>query len=166
MNKKITIKELARHKNLPESFLRDTFKMTDSADGVVIPYFNPDGSVFREKLRTTLKAGDGFIWLEGTGQTLYGLHLLDVARKAGYAILVEGESDTWTGHFHGFPVYGIPGADAVKVVQLAHMDGLDRIYYVREPDRGGDTFSTKLPAHLRDIGFNGDIHEIRLSEGI
>ncbi|MBF0292786.1 MAG: DUF3987 domain-containing protein [Nitrospinae bacterium] len=162
--KPVTVCELAAHKKLPEDFLRDTFKMADSADGVVIPYFNHNGSVFRDRLRTTLKAGDGSRWLAGAGQTVYGLHLLDKARQAGYAVFVEGESDTWTAHYHGFPALGIPGADGVKVVKLEHLEGLTRIYYVREPDKGGDTFAVKLPAHLRAIGYTGAILEIRLPE--
>jgi putative DNA primase/helicase len=160
--KPITVCELAAYKKLPEDFLRDTFKMTDSADGVVIPYLNPDGSAFRERLRTTLKAGDGSSWRTGTGQTVYALHLLGKAREAGYAIMVEGESDTWTAHYHGYPALGIPGADGVKVVRPEHLEGLTRVYYVKEPDKGGDTFAVKLPAHLRAIGFTGVILEIRL----
>lgn len=160
--KPVTICELAADKKLPEDFLRNTFKMTDSADGVVIPYLNPDGSAFRERLRTTLKAGDGSRWLAGSGQTVYGLHLLGLARELGYAIFVEGESDTWTAHYHGFPTLGIPGAEGVKVVKYEHLEGLPRVFYVREPDKGGDTFAAKLPAHLRAIGFTGPILEIRL----
>ncbi|MBF0293003.1 MAG: DUF3987 domain-containing protein, partial [Nitrospinae bacterium] len=162
--KPVTVAELAHHKELPESFLRDTFKMTDGVDGVVIPYLNPDGSVFRERLRTTLKAGDGSRWLSGAGQTPYALHLLDKAQDAGYIVIVEGESDTWTAHHHDYPALGIPGADGVKVVKAKHLEGLTRAYYVREPDKGGDTFAVKLPAHLRAIGFTGAIFEIGLPD--
>ena len=158
----VTVAELAAHKKIPEDFLRDRFKMSDSADGVVIPYLDSDGSVFRDRLRNTLKAGDGSRWLAGSGQTAYGLHLLDAARHAGYVIFVEGESDTWTAHYHGFPALGIPGADGVKVAKLEHLEGLTRVYYVREPDKGGDTFALKLPAHLKAIGFTDSILEIIL----
>jgi len=158
----VTVAELALHKKIPEEFLRDRFKMSDSADGVVIPYLDSDGSVFRDRLRNTLKAGDGSRWLAGSGQTAYGLHLLDAARHAGYVIFVEGESDTWTAHYHGFPALGIPGADAGKVIKPEHLEGLTRIYYVREPDKGGDTFALKLPAHLKAIGFTDSILEIIL----
>lgn len=156
--KPVTVAELAHHKRLPESLLRDTFKMTDSSDGVKVPYLNPDDSTFRERLRSALKAGDGSRWLAGA----YGLHLLDKARLAGYVIFVEGESDTWTAHYHGFPALGIPGADGVKVIKPEHLEALPLVYYVKEPDKGGDTFAAKLPAHLRNIGFTGAVLEIRL----
>jgi hypothetical protein len=160
--KPVTVCELAAYKKIPEDFLRDTFTISDSADGVVIPYLDSDGSVFRDRLRTTLKAGDGSRWLAGSGQTVYALHLLGVAREAGYVIFVEGESDTWTAHYHEFPALGIPGADAGKVIKPEHLEGLTSVYYVREPDKGGDTFAEKLPAHLRAIGFTGAILEIIL----
>jgi putative DNA primase/helicase len=75
----LTVAELAAHKRLPESFLRETFKVRDGDRGVAIPYSNIDGSLFRERLRTALRAKDGSSWLPGNGQALYGAD-----RLAGY----------------------------------------------------------------------------------
>ena len=39
------------------------------------------------------------------------LKTLMTARKIGFVILVEGESDQWTLRYHGFPSLGIPGRE-------------------------------------------------------
>jgi hypothetical protein len=53
--------------------------------------------------------------------------------------LVEGESDCHTLWFYGIPALGIPGATNWREDRdAAHLDGIDTIYVVVEPDRGGD----------------------------
>jgi putative DNA primase/helicase len=128
----LTVAELAAHKRLPESFLRETFKVRDGDRGVVIPYFKTDGSLSRERLRSALRAKDGSSWLPGNGQALYGAD-----RLAGYRLvskilfLVEGESDVWAGAFHSLPMAGIPGADAAKVLGEEHIAEFTEIYFIR-----------------------------------
>jgi hypothetical protein len=48
-------------------------------------------------------------------------------------LLVEGESDTWTGWHHNIPVLGLPGKTNWKSDWSEHLDGLD-IYLWVEPD--------------------------------
>jgi hypothetical protein len=67
------------------------------------------------------------------------MHRLPEAQKAGNLVLVEGESDCHTLWLHGIPAVGIPGASNWREERDArHLDGIETIYVVLEPDRGGD----------------------------
>ena len=115
---------------------------------VLIPYRNADGTPGRCRRRIRIAAdptGDcpKQCWA-GSGEDgeiiPYGLDRLQHARDKGYLILVEGETDCWAGWLHGFPVLGIPGATNTKVLSREHLDGIGRVYFVKEPDQGGETF--------------------------
>ncbi|MDH5510907.1 MAG: AAA family ATPase [Nitrospinota bacterium] len=160
---RLTVDKLAAHKKLPVDYLRSRFSLRDSDRGVIIPYYKADGSIFRERLRTALKAKDGSSWLPGTGQTAYVLNTKQDSATQ-YAVLCEGESDVWAGAYHGLPMIGIPGANAKKVLTIEHLAGIDDVFIIHEPDTGGDTFANELPAHLRAIGFTGGIYEIRMPD--
>jgi hypothetical protein len=74
----------------------------------------------------------------GEGDGLYGLHKRARQHDAGYVVLVEGESDTQTLWLHGYPALGLPGAGNWNEDRDApHLEGLEAIYVVIEPDRGG-----------------------------
>ena len=83
--------------------------------------------------------GDRFRWQTGSKPQLYGLNRLQEAREAGSVVLVEGESDCLTLWHHGIPAIGLPGATNWREDRdAAHLDGIDTIYAVIEPDAGGD----------------------------
>ena len=65
---------------------------------------------------------------------LYGLWRLEKIRKAGYVVLVEGESDAQTLWYHKLPALGISGASDWKSEWSSHLEGVERIYAVIEPD--------------------------------
>jgi hypothetical protein len=92
----------------------------------------------------------------------YRLDRLADAREAGYLVAVEGESDTWTGIYHGFPMLGIPGATGAAVLELAHLDGIERLYAIREPDRGGAALVVGMAARLEAIGWTGQAFVVSL----
>ena len=75
---------------------------------------------------------------------------------ANQIILVEGESDSWTLWFHEFPALGIPGAEMTGKMEASHLDGISRLFVVREPGRSGDRFTSGLAKRLRKIGWTGD----------
>src|SRR3977135_2472845 len=88
---------------------------------------------------TSPRYGDRFRWKSGTKPCLYGLHRLHEAHKARHVVLVEGESDCHTLWFHEIPALGIPGATNWREERDArYLDGIETIYVVVEPDRGGD----------------------------
>jgi putative DNA primase/helicase len=147
----IDLKALAQDKRLPIDFLQSLGLKGDR--GVLIPYRLVDGSLApRQRLRTALKANDGFTWLSGIGSPVpYGLWRLGEARQAGYLILVEGESDCWTLWYHGFPALGVPGADMTGTLEAANV--------AAEPIWSGRTaVSDELP--LRETAVMGLIRPI------
>ena len=84
--------------------------------------------------------GDRFRWKPGSKPCLYGLNRIDDSRTAGYVVLVEGESDVHTLLHHGIPAIGLPGATNWREDRDAKcFDGIETIYIVIEPDKGGDS---------------------------
>lgn len=152
----ITVADLAENKAIPLDFLR-SLGLEDRHDGVVIPYRLEDGSsATRRRLRIALTAKEGSLWLFGKGKPVpYGLDRLTEARAAGYLVLVEGESDSWTLWYHGFPALGIPGADMTAKVEASHLAGIERLFVIREPGKSGDTFTRGIARRLRELNWNG-----------
>jgi hypothetical protein len=97
-------------------------------------------------LEKSEEGDDRFRWRTGSRATLYGLWKLEKVRKAGWVVLVEGESDTQTLWYHGIPALGIPGVDTWKKEWAEHLVSIEKIYAVVEPDKGGETLRDKLAA--------------------
>jgi putative DNA primase/helicase len=97
---------------------------------------------------------------------------LEKIRKVGWVVLVEGESDTQTLWYHGIPALGIPGADTWKKEWAEYLDGVERIYVVVEPDKGGETLRRVLAAtasirdriYLVELGEHKDASGLYLSD--
>ena len=148
-----TLAAYADAKRLPLDFLKECGLSELSYDrrpAVRMPYLAPDGTESAVRYRVALEKteyGDRFKWKKGAKAQLYGLDRLDDARKRGYVIIVEGESDCRTLWYHGEPAIGVPGASTWKDARDAqHLDGIDRIYVVMEPDAGGDAVRKWLGA--------------------
>jgi hypothetical protein len=137
-----TLAAYAEAKRLPIPFLRSlglTETSYQSAPAVRIPYQAEDGAEAIVRFRIALEGEDRFRWRIGNKPQLYGLHRLAEARKAGYVVLVEGESDCHTLWLQGFPALGVPGntnwnepRDAPLLAELK------TIYVVIEPGQSGD----------------------------
>jgi len=130
---------------------------------VKMPYFDATGSEeicvrFRVSLAGTPKVKTR----KGDKHKLYGLWRIEEARKAGYAILVEGESDAHVGWHHGLSVIGVPGATGFQSDWVAELDGVEKIYAVVEPDEGGETFWQRLAASdLRERLYRVDLDGVK-----
>jgi putative DNA primase/helicase len=74
---------------------------------------------------------------------LYCLHRMDEVLKAGYALLLEGESDCHTAWFHGIPAIGIPGAGTWKPEWDGDVADIPKLYFVVE-DAAGEKMWKKL----------------------
>src|SRR5438045_8849924 len=124
--------------------------MEHPSGGLCIPYYLADGTpALRSRIRTALIARNGSRWSKGKGQLVpYGLERLSDARKAGYLVLVEGESDCWTLWYQGFPALGLPGAEMAGVLEESTLEGVERLYIVQEADRAGDIFVRALANRL------------------
>jgi len=137
----LTLHQYAAAKGIPADFLKacgvSEFNY-DHKPALRIPYLGPDGEELAVRFRIALD-GDRFRWKSGTKPCLYGLHRLPEAQKAGQVVLVEGESDCHALWLGGIPAVGIPGASNWREERDArHFDGIETIYVVIEPDRGGD----------------------------
>jgi hypothetical protein len=153
-----TLAAYAEAKRLPVEFLSG-LGLTDvhlqGSPAIRIPYRCEDGADgpvrFRVRLHR-LEDGDGrFSWRKGSKPTLYGLDRLSSARAAGHVVLVEGESDCHTLWHHGVPALGIPGAGTWRDEWAKHLTGIETVYFVVEPDHGGDALQAVLGrSPLRD----------------
>src|SRR5215217_4889475 len=142
-----TLKDYSEVKKLPEGFLRG-LGLRDvtyfEKPAIRIPYPDEEGQESAVRFRVSLDGTEKFRWRSGDKPSPYGLKLLEEARKAGYVVLVEGESDCHTLWYHEVPALGIPGASNWKEEWASHLDGIERIYAVIEPDQGGETLREKL----------------------
>jgi len=173
-----TLKNYAAAKRLPVEFLQKQGLRDQKYQGqpaVRISYRGVDGSEVAVRYRTALEkteeADDRFRWRTGSKAYLYGLWRLAGTGKAGYVVLVEGESDAQTLWNHGIAALGIPGASNWKPEFAEHLEGVERIYVVVEPDQGGDKLRAKLSAsdlrdrlHVVDLGEHKDASGLYLSD--
>ncbi len=91
--------------------------------------------------------------------------------QAGYVVLVEGESDTHTLWYHRLPALGIPGASNWKPEWSEHLEGIEKIYVVIEPDQGGEALKEKLTGcvtiqerlYLVEFGEHKDVSGLHLA---
>ena len=157
-----SIEQYSADKKLPVDFLRDICKASTDRDRngstfLKMPYLKADGELSTYRKRYAQKK---FLWKTGSkGKIcLYGEWRLQAIREAGWAILVEGESDTQSLWYMGLPALGIAGAAMFKSEQTQLLQGL-KLYVHKEPDQGGDTFTEKLYRGLKDGGFTGEVYQ-------
>jgi putative DNA primase/helicase len=138
----LTLEQYASAKCLPLGFLRECglSDMTLAGRPVVrIPYYGIGGEEIAVRFRIALD-GDRFRWKLGNKPCLYGLNRTCDARAAGHVTLVEGESDVHTLWYHDIPAIGLPGAPNWREDRDSKcFDGIDTIYIVIEPDKGGQS---------------------------
>lgn len=161
-DKSYTLAQYAFEKRLPEEWLqKECFLSTgkDRKDGTLymkIPYLDENGkeSTYRKRY-----AHKDFRWKYGSAGKigLYGEWKLSRIRDAGYAAIVEGESDSQSMWYMGISTLGIPGASMFKPHMAGMLQDL-RIYIHQEQDRGGETFMKKMLSGLREGGFLGEVY--------
>src|SRR3712207_2272947 len=170
-----TLKEYSEGKKLPQDFLRSVgLREVTYLDkpAVRIPYPDEEGQEVAVRFRVSLDGAEKFRWRSGDKPVPYGLKLLGEARKAGFVVLVEGESDCHTLWYHEIPALGIPGASNWRDGWATYLGGIAKIYAVIEPDQGGDTLREKLTAcetirnrlHLVELGEHKDPSALHLAD--
>ncbi|MDP8952427.1 MAG: hypothetical protein M3N18_09345 [Actinomycetota bacterium] len=178
MQRACTLEAYAEAKGLPTGFLTrlglSDFRYAGTP-AVRIPYRDPASVEVAVRFRLALEKGsegdDRFRWRRGDKAIPYGLWRMDRARQAGYVVLVEGESDCHTLWHHGVEALGIPGASNWREEWSDHLDGIEKVYAVVEPDGGGETLKEKLAgSSIRDrlrfveLGDAKDPSELHLSD--
>jgi hypothetical protein len=115
-------------------------------------------------MRKFLEHVKGWSWWTGSksaGEIVpYGLWRLPEAREAGYIILTEGETDTWTCWLHGFPALGIPGADMTGKLKAEHLEGIPKIFISQDGDPSGEGFVKELLKRLEGFSWQGDVRVV------
>ena len=166
-NKNYTLTQYAFEKRLPEDWLKENCRLSTvkGRDGITymkIPYYDPDGNeaTFRKRF-----ANKDFRWKYGSAGKigLYGEWKLPAIRQAGYAAMVEGESDSQSMWYIGISTLGVPGASMFKPHQASLLQDL-KIYIHQEPDKGGETFLRKIIEGLREGGFIGKVYRWSCSQ--
>lgn len=157
----LTLPEYAFSKRLPEDFLKDVCRAStgrdrDGVQWLKLPYYNEqdEAPVFRKRY-----GGKEFRWSYGSSGKLilYGEWRLPEIRQNGYAILVEGESDTQTLWYLKMAALGVPGASNFKAKMVPKLEGL-KLYIHVEPDKGGETFMEKVCRVLHEEGYTGEVY--------
>lgn len=161
-----TVAQYAFEKRLPEDWLKSECKLQtgkdrDGATYMKIPYFDEDGFETTYRKRYAHKE---FKWKYGSSGKigLYGEWRLPAIRAVGYAVLVEGESDSQSLWYIGISALGIPGASMFKPHLSDLLQDL-KIYIHQENDQGGETFLRKTIEGLREGGFIGDVYRFSCS---
>ena len=136
----LTLEQYARAKGLPVKFLESLGLTEFTYDGkpaLRIPYRGTAGEELAVRFRIALE-GDRFRWKAGANRPLWPQTVSPRRGRPACVVLVEGESDCHTLWHHGIPALGIPGAANWREERDAHhLDGIETIYVVIEPDRGG-----------------------------
>jgi hypothetical protein len=141
-DKGLTLEEYAEAKRLPREFLIARGVRQQNYFGkpaIRIPYFrNEQDENPSIKFRLSLTGQTKTRWKRGDRALLYGAWLASTAKKVGYVIIVEGESDCHTLWLHEFPALGLPGAGTWNEERDAPLfAGIPAVFVVIEPDTGG-----------------------------
>lgn len=151
----VTAEHLAEAKHLLVDFLESLgisdFKYSGQPS-VKIPYCAEDGTEWAVRFRLALTASEGahFKWRKGDHALPYGLNRLSQIRKAGWVMIVEGESDSWMCWYHGIPALGAPGKSVWPASRAEHLKGLE-VYVWQEPD--AQDFTLRILATAPDLRY-------------
>lgn len=153
----LTLQALAAAKHVPIEELQAFGCRDMKRDGVPrvqIPYLDENGATLAVRYRLCIRRVPGqpdgrFRWRSGDkAQHLYGIARMAVARAVGWVLVVEGESDSWTGWHYDLPVVGVPGKSNWKSHMTAQLAGLE-VYVWQEP--GAEDFSERIGRDLPQI---------------
>jgi hypothetical protein len=134
-------------------------------DCVRFEYRLLSGAMGRTRVRTARSGEQRFKWDGKDGKiSAYTPDRCELAQAEGYALLVEGESDTLTCLAAELPAIGIPGANSAHSLDVEHVKGLRTLFIVQEPDAGGAAFVAGLKQRLKTLGFTAPVHVMQLPE--
>ena len=159
-----TLQQYSVDKKLPEEYLKDFWGLTtetDCRDGMELSFVKmPYKDEAKDEVTYRIRFGNKeFRWKNGSSGKIipYGVFMLPDIRKIGYVILVEGESDTQTLHYMGFPVLGIAGTHMFKAEQTDKLKDVAILYIHKQPGQEGETFFKKTCSKLLEGGYPGQV---------
>ena len=141
----ITLAELCAVKGLNPTWVQHTLGWRDTnyagVSAIEIPYRDAAGRTVAQRFRVGLTGDERFRWKRGSRGLPLGLDRLDEARRAGYVVWVEGETDSATLIYWGIPALGVPGAAHLRPEWGKYTEGVETVYVWQEPGRGGQGFA-------------------------
>lgn len=140
----LTLQQYADAKKLPVEFLHSIRVSEQKRHGTPVlrvSYLDENGGEIAVRYRLALQGGSRFIWRKGDKPALYGLWRLIAIRRAGWVILVEGESDCHTLWHYNLPALGVPGNQNWRSEWRKHLDALT-VYVWQEP--GAADFAKRI----------------------
>jgi hypothetical protein len=163
--KALSVESLAAAKRLPADFLRG-LDLADAPDGVAIPYYAMTGEPVFCRTRLALGGPKRFRQPIGVGLEAYGQWKLDEAARAGFLVIVEGESDCWALWHHDLPALGLPGSNTAKTLEKEHVQSVGTVYISRETDAGGKAFVEGVTRRLAELGFTGKVYVLTMPDDL
>ncbi len=149
----LTVAALGEAKKLPVNTLKSygvsDFKL-GSTPVVRIPYYGEDATEASVRFRLALQGDARFRWRKRNKALPYGLDRLGVIRKAGWVLVVEGESDCWTCWYYGIPALGVPGKGVWKPEWKEYLTGL-KVWVWQEPE--AQDFTMRILATAPDLRY-------------
>ncbi len=156
----VNLDTLAKAKSIPADYLKglgvSDFKYNGQPT-VKIPYYAEDGTEISIRFRLAITGDTRFKWRKGDHALPYGLNRLDMIRKAGWVLIVEGESDCWACWLHGIPALGAPGKGIWPPAWGDYLNGLE-VYVWQEPEARDFV--------LRVLNSSPDLRFIQAPDGI
>ncbi len=156
----ITLKEYSEANKLPLNFLQSlqlSERKNKGIPQVLTPYFDKDGKRVGNRVRTSLNGFNRSLWASGSHPTLYGLlwmgkplqGCIDNGDHGDIIILVEGEVNTQTLWFYGYPALGVPSESMWKATWREYLAG-KKVYIWQEPDVDGKLFVQRIGKDIPD----------------
>jgi predicted transcriptional regulator len=163
----VTLEGYAEYVGLPAAYLkslglREIHYVDQKA--VKMAYLDVAGDEICVRFRVSLTGKPKIKTRKGDKHRLYGLWSLgEMKERAGFVVLVEGESDCHVGWHHDVPVIGVPGAVGFQPEWAGDLDGFEKIYAIIEPDDAGETFWQRLAAtpELRERLYRVDLKDAK-----
>lgn len=149
----VNLDTLAKAKRIPTDYLKGLgicdFKYSGQT-AMKIPYYGEDGTEIAIRFRLAMTGDSRFKWRKGDHALPYGLNRLATIRKAGWVLIVEGESDCWTCWLHGIPAIGAPGKGIWPVSWGEYLKGLE-VFIWQEPE--ATDFVLRVLKSVSDLRF-------------
>lgn len=161
----LTLDSYAYAKAMPSDYLAKTFGMTNTKDGLLMPYLDRDGKVLEHRIRRRLGARPQWV---GKGvkanEMVYGLHGLIWIANCDAVYVAEGESDLQVAWLHHLPALSIPGAsiNPERLARILAEISPTQVFLIPHTDKGGTTMLRKLDRALGVSGWSGALLVVRL----
>lgn len=126
-----------------------------------IPYFYPDGTEARARLRGQNKT---FFW-ENSYEEIIPYNLWNLQEEE-HVFLIEGETDVISGTEMGMKnLIGVPGSQFVKASWFTRFfSNFKHIIVIKEPDQGGESLIEKVLDAVKQAKTHTSIYVVELDE--